>query len=254
MQTKQLLILILLGLFLSHCKNNFRITEKYDSGEIKSEITVEDTVDGVSGQYIEYHRNGQISAVGKIENEKRVGKWEYYNEDGSLKAQGNYKKGLKIQDWSYYKLEDSTSIAWEIFRKPDKFKINVPNNWTLDEIDGLQLSAYSPKENEIKSNFNVTTLDYDKQKYDLMSYSDLNMEAMIDHYSDFDPELISKQETIINNNSAIIYVIRYSENNIWTVSFAISNNVESYLIHFTINNFDNEIQLVKEIGMSFTTL
>ena len=46
-----------------------------------------------SGPYIEFHKNGNKSEEGSIENGEKDGKWTYYNEDGSKKETIEYRNG-----------------------------------------------------------------------------------------------------------------------------------------------------------------
>ena len=50
------------------------------------------------GEWIGYHRNGQLYSKGNYKNGKKEGEWVEFHDDGQLASKDNYKNGKKISD------------------------------------------------------------------------------------------------------------------------------------------------------------
>ena len=55
-----------------------------------------------SGDFINYHSNGQLEQQGIIENGKREGEWVYYFQSGQIGVEKNYRNGEMDGKWTYY--------------------------------------------------------------------------------------------------------------------------------------------------------
>ena len=62
--------------------------EFYKDGKIKSKKIYKSGL--IQGQYIEYHKNGQILAFGKYEDSKKIGVWIWYDEDGKVQVEKSF--------------------------------------------------------------------------------------------------------------------------------------------------------------------
>ncbi|NKI33142.1 hypothetical protein [Croceivirga thetidis] len=57
----------------------------------------------VNGYFDEY-----FQGIGKLENEKLVGQWEFYNENGSVKSKGEFdSSGQRINNWTWFNADGS---------------------------------------------------------------------------------------------------------------------------------------------------
>ena len=54
-----------------------------------------------NGEWLSYHRNGQLFSKGNFTNGEKGGLWEFYHENGQLKAKDNFKNG-KLDGESFY--------------------------------------------------------------------------------------------------------------------------------------------------------
>ncbi|MDT3696623.1 MAG: hypothetical protein ROY99_09545 [Ignavibacterium sp.] len=62
-----------------------------------------DVVDGIKeGDFIIYFPNNNIEMIGKMSNNKNVGKWKYYRPDGTLETLGDYVDDLPSGNWTWY--------------------------------------------------------------------------------------------------------------------------------------------------------
>ena len=52
-----------------------------------------------NGEWVSYHKNGQLHTKGNWIHGKRDGLWEYFNEDGSLLRTETLKEGKKIETY-----------------------------------------------------------------------------------------------------------------------------------------------------------
>jgi len=52
---------------------------------------------------LSYYTNGQLHSYGKVENDKKIGKWHYYHSNGELEALGDLNsESKKSAEWLYY--------------------------------------------------------------------------------------------------------------------------------------------------------
>jgi len=62
-----------------------------------------DVIDGIKeGDFIIYFPNNNIEMIGKMSNNKNVGKWKYYRPDGTLETLGNYVDDIPSGNWKWY--------------------------------------------------------------------------------------------------------------------------------------------------------
>lgn len=81
------------------------VTEYYDNGNIKnisSQINIINKGGSVSsigktGEYKEYHENGNIKLQGQYKTDKRIGLWKWYHENGKFNTEFDYKDGTGKQ-------------------------------------------------------------------------------------------------------------------------------------------------------------
>lgn len=84
--------------------------------------------------YINYE-DGQLGAIGFVENDEPVGAWEYYNNQGNIAAEGNWSDdGKKEGVWKYYYPDGS-------LKETSTFVENEVNGVTTFYYKGLNLPS-----------------------------------------------------------------------------------------------------------------
>ena len=51
----------------------------------------------IHGEYVRYHKNGQINMKGKFKNGYYTGKWNYFNEKGDIDERKTYFQGIESE-------------------------------------------------------------------------------------------------------------------------------------------------------------
>lgn len=247
-----LLIILLAICMLGGCNPDQKVVEYYDTGEVKSRLTLVDTTDGLSGQYKEYYKeDGALNMEGALRQGKRTGYWTYYHPDGTVKAEGKYLDGLKDGIWSYNVQDESYQIDWKIYSIPGEFKINIPQSWTIDEAEGLHMIASKEVDEEFSSNFNVSSVDAESIKDGLKSIAEDIIDQMLAEYSGFNPSVIKEEEIIINSNLAIVYTIEFKGNGITSLSYFVDASDSIYYLNFFTKKYEEDKLLFREIALSF---
>ena len=54
------------------------------------------------GEWVSYHKNGQLHEKGNYKDGKKDGLWEEYYKDGQFVLKGNFKDGKKDGLWEWY--------------------------------------------------------------------------------------------------------------------------------------------------------
>lgn len=106
-------------------KSNTLATEYYESGQIKSEGELQETIKtgpwkewfkngklksqkiynhgSLFESFEEYHSNGKTNSKGSFDQSGKLdGEFVSYHENGSKKSQGKYSNGAQIEDWNYW--------------------------------------------------------------------------------------------------------------------------------------------------------
>ena len=73
------------------------------------------------GEWIYYHKNGQLWTKGNFKDGKRDGPMEVYHENGQLNGKGNYKDGERDGLWEIYNEDGSFQTSY-------KFKNGIVQN------------------------------------------------------------------------------------------------------------------------------
>lgn len=55
-----------------------------------------------TGEWKEYHENGQLKSIGQYESDKKTGEWRKYRDDGQLHVIGEFENGEENGEWKYY--------------------------------------------------------------------------------------------------------------------------------------------------------
>jgi antitoxin component YwqK of YwqJK toxin-antitoxin module len=64
------------------------------------------------GDYVLYHKNGNVKAKGNFSDNKREGEWTYYHENGNIALKKNYTKGEQTGEWAYF--SENGSLAMKV--------------------------------------------------------------------------------------------------------------------------------------------
>ena len=93
---KHTLLIITALMLVFGCSNDGVITEYYENGQKRSEVTYKDGKE--DGKWTRWHENGQKSSEGTYKDGKQDGKWTGWYENGEKRYEGIYKDGKKIEE------------------------------------------------------------------------------------------------------------------------------------------------------------
>ena len=248
--------LLFLGIFIMGCDSRYEVTSYFETGEVKSRVYSADTTGGISGEYVEYSKLGDKKMKGRLYNGKRIGEWTYYHPDGSIKARGIYVDGLKNGEWVYNPLGNSYQIEWKVYTDSNLFKINIPNDWIIEQAPGLHLIGRKPvvNETEFGSNFNVSSTGSEQIPGDLQTIAKNTISQTIEEYKGLSPSILSHDKTIINNNKAEIYSVHFEGNGVLSISYFIEGEDEIYYLNFFTKIPEKDTLLLREIAFSFNVI
>lgn len=115
-------VFVVIIVFLISCKEQDTISYYYDTGEIKSEVTInEDSVQHDTTKV--YYKNGEIKAKVNYQNGKKFGEAVYYHQNGEIESiyswkndtlTGNslsYNEFGELEEYRYYSLAGNL-IYW----------------------------------------------------------------------------------------------------------------------------------------------
>jgi antitoxin component YwqK of YwqJK toxin-antitoxin module len=97
-----LAVFVLLAAF-SACETTSEdrvITEKYESGNPKSEIRIKNNE--LDGEWKIWYESGALKAEGGYSAGKKSGRWRRYYENGNVEAEGQYSDGLQHDEWTLW--------------------------------------------------------------------------------------------------------------------------------------------------------
>ncbi len=90
--------------------------------------------------------DGYVEGIGKIQNEKRVGVWEFYNNNGRLTANGNFNvSGNRDGKWTWFNQFEKISetagyvdgkLNGKVLRYYENGKLEIDSNYKDDNLDG----------------------------------------------------------------------------------------------------------------------
>ena len=89
------------------------------NGEILGEFSGKIKNGKSYGEWLIYHKNGQLCQKGNKKDGKRVGLWEYYNDLGQFTSKVNYKDG-KMDGILEFFNEDSTLKSTQTYKDGKK--------------------------------------------------------------------------------------------------------------------------------------
>lgn len=105
----------------------------YEDGSLAS---TQEYVDGVcEGDFVLYHKNGQIKERGTFKNDKKVGTWERYNEEGVQTALANYVDGMKEGKWMIW--DEQGTLRYDMTYSNDK-KVDI---WYMYDANATLVST-----------------------------------------------------------------------------------------------------------------
>jgi len=103
------------------------------------------------GEFVWYHKNGEIKIIANYENGKKNGKYKSFNTYGQLISKGNYKDDLRIGTWkNYYKNNTSKSGLTVDDAIDYNDKLIAEELVVIDRINDLDkaLTSWNPSEIE----------------------------------------------------------------------------------------------------------
>ncbi len=96
---KKILLIIFIILNTILCSEEYKAySEKITMAEKKMQRDLKK-----EGEWLEYHKNGNLKFKGNYRDGKKEGEWLEYYENGNIKSKGYYKNGQKDGTWIFYR-------------------------------------------------------------------------------------------------------------------------------------------------------
>ena len=139
-------------------KKDSTITIYYPTGEIRY-VQSYDIFGDLTGEWINYYKNGKIKQKGYYSNGQVNGIWEYYNEDGTLQREELIE--LDTNCVKFVALWDSETISQKI----KKSKRWVFRNYTVDVWDRNTSSNKKNKVTKLRASSYAEIIDFNGNDY-----------------------------------------------------------------------------------------
>ena len=139
-------------------KKDSTITIYYPTGEIRY-VQSYDIFGDLTGEWINYYKNGKIKQKGYYSNGQVNGIWKYYNEDGTLQREELIE--LDTNCVKFVALWDSETISQKI----KKSKRWVFRNYTVDVWDRNTSSNKKNKVTELRASSYAEIIDFNGNDY-----------------------------------------------------------------------------------------
>ena len=139
-------------------KKDSTITIYYPTGEIRY-VQSYDIFGDLTGEWINYYKNGKIKQKGYYSNGQVNGIWKYYNEDGTLQREELIE--LDTNCVKFVALWDSETISQKI----KESKRWVFRNYTVDVWDRNTSSNKKNKVTELRASSYAEIIDFNGNDY-----------------------------------------------------------------------------------------
>ena len=74
-----------------------------EKARVNDKIIEYDIVKGMKhGEFMIYHKNGNLQIKGQLDNNRNFGKWKYYYESGELESEGSFVDDQPDGKWFWY--------------------------------------------------------------------------------------------------------------------------------------------------------